>query len=294
MKKIDFELVSVYKNNKLLYKESAICICLSVANIEAYFQLDTGCPYSFIDEDFYSKFLKAKNIKKHNKLKQDNFFTKEFHYLEDIDFLYKKKLIHKQEYVFLEKNHTKNEQSKIKIHTQKDIPFGGYLGFDFIESKVVEINYIDKQIVFYYKKSIPNNHHLIDIKINKRAVLFNATFNKKYLICLFDTATSNFNIILENSIFKKTCGNLINYEQIIRPDFKLRVYNKTLKKFNIQILNKNIILRDTKVYTNTKKHNNYFFGVGLHNGIIGNSLFKNSKLFLDLINMKAKIEDNIF
>jgi hypothetical protein len=135
---------------------------------------------------------------------------------------------------------------------------------------------------------------LIDIKINKRAVLFNATFNKESLICLFDTATSNFNIILENSTFKKTCGNLINYEQIIRPDFKLRVYNKTLKKFNIQILNKNIILRDTKVYTNTKKHNNYFFGVGLHNSIIGNSLFKNSKLFLDLINMKAKIEDNIY
>jgi hypothetical protein len=224
--------------------------------------------------------------KKH---KNDNVFTKSYNYIEDVSLFYNNKLIHHQNYIFIEKNETKNEQVKFVSDTKKTIPFAGYLGFDFFEKKILSIDYISRKLIFYNSNFKFKDTITVDIEISKRAILLNSIFENNKLICLFDTASSNFDLIIENDLYKSIFGKINKYEIVIRPDFIFRLYYFIVLFFNLKILNIDINKKSTKVYTVSKKLNNYYFSHNKHNAIIGNITFTNKILYLDLVNFKAAI-----
>lgn len=294
--KLFFEFTTLYVDGKKKNTYSTLLVVAEVCGIKSYLQIDTACPVTILDDDFFNQRLINKGLNKNNNHIKDKWFTTQYEHTNNVEINFNNGIIFKPETTYIEKDLTKEETKNQKTISRFNLPFAGYIGFDFFEGKVFEINYQKKAFYFYNNGERFNYPKENTLKIERKSILLPTIMNGVSFYSIFDTASSAYNLILEQSLFEQFFKKLTTAKTAIitRPDFLVKEYFVEKKGVSIQI--GNFIFSSTKkekFSTVDKKMNNYSFGKKLeymHAAIIGNLPFLKKSLIIDLQNNKFLIK----
>ncbi len=283
---IPFEFTSFYKNSRKITDYFSMNVIANVNGIDAYFQIDTACPATMLDEDFFDNYVRNNKVKKIRRKIDGNWFTNELPHTTNIKITFNNNTVFAPDIICLEKNQTKAFTSNTNVVYHSKLPFAGYIGLDWMANKMVEIDYVNQVICFHNtlpgKYLTTQNTPLLQAQ---SAILLPTYLNGCFFYSVFDTASSAHTLILEQRLFKRLFGKLTtkSHNTIVRPDFLLREY---YVEQNVQLQIGNFIYhKKTTLTTVDKKTNNYYFAHQLEHprlAILGNIPFLNHSIFFDL------------
>ncbi|QHL87640.1 hypothetical protein GU926_09400 [Nibribacter ruber] len=248
-----------------------------------YMQLDTGAPYSL----FYQSKVEALQKKYGNYgLHQKENGT----FLEDLKFNVGDLTVTASEIKVLA-----NGTTGINWEDTTQVEVIGTLGSDFIENKVVAIDY-SKGVIFWgdqLPKEIPASTPMLDFEFENRRVMLPSTINGKETKLMFDTGASAYELLTNQSTWKELA------DQGSRTDTtKVNSWGTTLTAFTVntsktatfgqtQIPIKQATYMEGMSFINTTLMR--FSGMG---GMTGNKLFLGTTLVLDTKHQKFAIVAN--
>ncbi len=285
MNTIPFEFTTLYRNDKKITDYFSVDVVAEINGVKAYLQIDTACPVTMLDDDFFEKYLKSDKVKKSNRIIKDNWFTTQFAHTGNVTITFNDNIVFAPQIICLEKNQTGEYAKNIKVLRRFDLPFAGYIGLDWFEKKIFEINYVNQEIYFYDtlpEVSIPKDNKLLQ---ERKSILLPTQINECSFYSVFDTASSAYALIIEQSLFKQFFGKLTGkpYNTVIRPDFLLREYY-VKKKIPIKI-GSYVFNEKATITTVDSKTNAYYFGAQKeyrHTAILGNIPFLKHRILIDL------------
>lgn len=289
--KIKFDYSNLKVGDEVKY-HTGIYIPLSINGVNCYMQLDTGCACTFLMKDFIDTHPEVVNFQQ-PKLDLDWYGTGKGHYT-DIK-MHVNSFIVKIPFCFIESDLTGDERKakNEEIILPKQLPFAGYLGFDFFAKQSFSIDF-KNQIIHLCDQNIhiesaTNNNFYID----HGTICIPVRINNTELIALFDTATGNTLLRIENNLFEKIFDqkSLSNdFEKLLRPDFSFITYRHIIRT-TIELYGKTRT-QEYIIETSDEPFNAFTFDHDhiLYNAIICKQFFENNTLFFDMNNNTFKIE----
>jgi hypothetical protein len=281
--------------NKVLNKYS-FELETKIEGIKCKMQLDSGFPFTCLTDTFIkkNKLFTGKVISFKNfdpKLTFDGCYSHIRNVLVNVKGL--GKMVFPKCYIEIIK--TQKELNKLKDVSESQLPFAGYLGFDFLMNKIFEVNYRKNLLVFYSShKELPVKYNKIsynDFIIEKNSILLPVSVNNQKVYALYDTGSSRFTIILSNDLFRKITNtplNKLRYIRSVRPDFITRTYYLT-KKLELSMGSMKLNSR-IELYTPSVSYNEYSFPANFRqSAILGNELFNDKIIIFNTITKKFAI-----
>ncbi len=237
-----------------------------------YMQLDFGSPITL----FYSKTITSIQSK----------FPNEINFNKNADTISLKFDVGKMK-VYSNKFKVLNYGELADLENE-GINIIGTIGTDLLEKKLITLNFKDNYCLFNDDK-FTDDFTSFDFK--KRRILLPAKINGKDLKLLYDSGTSGYELITDQSDWDKyrIKNGKIKTENGNSWGNTLTVTTAPAQQ-KIEIGNKNLNLTEVTYIEGTTKVQNFLMKLSGMQGMIGNKLFLNHQIIIDCKNEKFKVK----
>jgi hypothetical protein len=270
--------------NNIKYDKAAILLPVSLKGCDRkfYMQFDLGASYTM----FYIHKLKMIN-EKYSNIE----FTKQLKDSTKEDLLNYEFKIGDLNVKAKDINLSGFDKDSIAWKDTSGIEVIGTLGPDFIEDKILAIDYPNQTITLSGAASKTDDTGWFDLRLEERRIMIPVVIAGSKYYLYFDSGSSTFQMITKESLFKKYAdknAKIESYELGGSWDNKYKMQDvKTSEQ--IEVAGQKLpIVRLSNIQGNFK-FKLLFWALDVE-GITGNSLFLNKKLIIDTRNKKFKLQ----
>ncbi len=288
IKQTHFEWMNVLDTKTGVVEDKAgMYIELFLCGVHCYMQLDTAYGDTCITDEFLTDHQVFSDLEVDSKVR---YVGKDGKHLKEVPLALTSGADITIKRCYIEELKTKEQTKHRKEILNRDLPFAGYLGFDFFEGKSFAIDFPNQQLMWFENGlglEKPSKFFL-----SRGMIIIPVQLNGKEIYALFDTATANSLLSVTNELheaFFNIKRNELECMVEYRPDFAIETYYGTFPcelAFNAVYKNEPLQIETAGDYFNKYAYNNAFGS----NAIIGNYLLRDYCVAFDMTDNTYQVQ----